>query len=146
MSYDPDEPVRTDSTLTYSDLQHLQLLSIFHYIVGGMSILCGCFPFIHVGMGIAMLSGAFDQAGQGGPPRELGWLFIAIGGAIILVLWTYGILVVVCGRKLSTRRNYWFCFVMACIECLEVPFGTVLGVFTIIVLLRPSVKARFGVT
>jgi hypothetical protein len=32
---------------------------------------------------------------------------------------------------------------MACIICLSIPFGTVLGVFTIIVLNRPTVKARF---
>jgi hypothetical protein len=30
---------------------------------------------------------------------------------------------------------------MVCAECLFIPFGTILGVFTIIVLLRESVKA-----
>jgi len=34
---------------------------------------------------------------------------------------------------------------MACIECLFMPFGTVLGVFTILVLVRESVKQLFGV-
>jgi hypothetical protein len=33
---------------------------------------------------------------------------------------------------------------MACVACLSVPLGTVLGVFTIIVLMRPSVKALFA--
>jgi hypothetical protein len=33
---------------------------------------------------------------------------------------------------------------MACIECLFLPFGTILGVFTIIVLSRESVKELFG--
>jgi len=37
-----------------------------------------------------------------------------------------------------------FCFVVACIECLFMPFGTVLGAFTIIVLMRPSVKNLFA--
>jgi len=36
--------------------------------------------------------------------------------------------------------------VMACVECLFIPFGTILGVFTIIVLLRESVKALFAAT
>ncbi|MBI3407520.1 MAG: hypothetical protein HY040_04090 [Planctomycetes bacterium] len=110
-----------------------------------MSIFCGCFPFIHVGIGIAILSGAFDRPGQPAPPPFFGWFLIGIAGGIIVAMWTYGTLVIISGRKLATQRNYWFCFVMACIECLEVPFGTVLGVFTIIVLLRPSVKGRFGV-
>jgi len=34
--------------------------------------------------------------------------------------------------------------VMACVECLLMPFGTVLGVFSIWVLNRQSVKGLFG--
>jgi len=33
--------------------------------------------------------------------------------------------------------------VIAGIECLFMPFGTVLGVFTLVVLVRPSVKELF---
>jgi hypothetical protein len=36
-----------------------------------------------------------------------------------------------------------FCIVAACIACLQQPFGTILGVFSIIVLMRPSVKTAF---
>jgi hypothetical protein len=36
-----------------------------------------------------------------------------------------------------------FCLVMAGIQCIFMPFGTVLGVFTIIVLMRNSVKEAF---
>ena len=36
-----------------------------------------------------------------------------------------------------------YCFVVAAIECILIPFGTVLGVFTIIALSRPSVKVLF---
>jgi len=32
---------------------------------------------------------------------------------------------------------------VAAVECIFMPFGTVLGVFTIIVLNRPSIKALF---
>ena len=35
---------------------------------------------------------------------------------------------------------------MAGLECILMPFGTVLGVFTLIVLMRDSVKALFGVS
>jgi hypothetical protein len=39
-----------------------------------------------------------------------------------------------------------FCLAMAGIEAaLCMPLGTVLGIFTIIVLMRPSVKQAFGV-
>jgi hypothetical protein len=35
--------------------------------------------------------------------------------------------------------------VIAAVECIFFPFGTVLGVLTIIVLMRPSIKSLFGV-
>jgi len=37
-----------------------------------------------------------------------------------------------------------FCLVMAGAECLFMPFGTVLGVFTIILLLQEPVKQLFN--
>ena len=50
----------------------------------------------------------------------------------------------IAGRFLATRKHYMFCLVMAAIECLFTPFGTVLGVFTIVVLMRDSVKQSFA--
>jgi hypothetical protein len=127
-----------------TDAQYLRLLSIFHYIVGGLAALCGCFPFFYVGMGIAMTAGLFDRAGGQPPPPFVGWILIAVGSAVIAAAWAFAFCVILAGQKLMSHRNYWFCFVMACIECCFSPFGTVLGVFTIIVLLRPSVKVVSG--
>jgi hypothetical protein len=125
------------------DLEQLGLLAIFHYIVGGIMALCGCFPFIHLGLGVAMLSGAFHEPGKPAPPLFLGWLLIGIASFAILLSWSLAFCVVLAGRKLAQRRNYTFCFVIAALECFFMPFGTVLGAFTIIVLQRASVKAMF---
>jgi hypothetical protein len=54
------------------------------------------------------------------------------------------ILILITGRCLSRRKAYSFALVAACMECLFVPFGTILGVFTIVVLSRESVKALFS--
>ena len=48
------------------------------------------------------------------------------------------------GYSLSMRKNYVFCFVIACLTCLKMPLGTILGVFTILVLNRPTVKEMFN--
>jgi hypothetical protein len=53
------------------------------------------------------------------------------------------ICIFITGRSIAHRKHYWFSFVIACIECIFMPFGTVLGVFTIIVLARESVKRLF---
>jgi hypothetical protein len=44
---------------------------------------------------------------------------------------------------LSERRNPTFIMVIAAIQCLNMPLGTALGVFTIVVLQRASVKRLF---
>ena len=54
--------------------------------------------------------------------------------------------VALAGRKLTQRRGHLFCLVVAGVECCFFPFGTVLGVLTILVLTRPSVKHAFGVS
>ena len=126
------------------DLEHLRLLSTFHYVVGGVAGLFACFPCIHLTLGILLVSGVIPQ----GPREEMapafvGWLFIAIGGVMIVVGWTLAVLILMAGRFLARRSHYTYCFVVAAVECLLMPFGTVLGVFTIIVLMRPSVKPLF---
>jgi hypothetical protein len=51
----------------------------------------------------------------------------------------------VVGVQIRNRRWWTFCYLTGWGECLMFPFGTVLGIFTIIVLSRPSVKLLFGV-
>jgi hypothetical protein len=127
------------------DDEHLRLLSIFHYVVAGVTALIGCCPSIHLAVGIALLAGAFPPDTHGeAPPRFIGAFFVVFSAAMILSLWTLAVFLLLAGRNLARRRGHTFCFVVACIACLFMPFGTVLGAFTIIVLSRPSVKARFG--
>ena len=54
------------------------------------------------------------------------------------------ICILIAGRSLALRKRYSFVLVMACIECLFIPFGTILGVFTIVVLSRESVRGLFS--
>jgi hypothetical protein len=136
--------VEEGGTAMNQDLQHLKLLSIFHYVVGGLMALIACFPIIHFVVGLIMIvSPASMSGGREPPPPALGWVFVLIGGAIILVGWTGAICLMFAGWFLRRGKHYWFCFATACFSCLFHPFGTVLGVFTIIVLLRPSVKRLF---
>jgi lysylphosphatidylglycerol synthetase-like protein (DUF2156 family) len=126
------------------DEEHLRLLSIFHYVVGGITALFACFPCIHLGLGIALVSGVLPVPhGQQRVDPFIGWLFIILGSVLILVGWTLAVAILCAGRFLAGRTHYTYCFVVAAIECILMPFGTALGVFTIIVLSRPSVKALF---
>jgi hypothetical protein len=127
------------------DNEHLKLLCIFHYVVSGMAALFACFPIIHLVLGLFFIL-APEKFGHGSqqPPAWIGWFFVAFASVLILVGWTLAVLVLMAGRFITRRKHYMFCFVMACVECIFMPFGTVLGVFTILVLNRASVKELFA--
>jgi hypothetical protein len=126
------------------DLQYLKLLSIFHYVVGGLAALFSFIPVIYVGIGIlAVCIPGFFEAQDGAMPLFIGWVFIIMGAVLIVLEWAFSACIIVAGRSLARQVHYMFCVVIAAIECIFMPFGTVLGVFTIVVLARPSVKEMF---
>ncbi len=127
------------------DEEHLRLLSIFHFILGGLSALAFCIPLIHLTLGIALVTGIIPsgQKGEEVPQQVVGWFFIGCASLAIVLGWSYSISMVIAGRRLRQHRTYTFCITMAALSCASVPFGTCLGVFTILVLARPSVKQLF---
>jgi hypothetical protein len=141
----PAPPIPSD------DDAHLRALSICWYVVSGLSALCGC------AMGAILIgfSTLFTKAiesvpvapGQQPPPREFidlfGWMYGGMGVLYLGLGLGSALLSFLTARWLAARRNRVFCFVSAAIACLSVPIGTALGVFTIIVLSRPSVQQAF---
>jgi len=134
----------TDNKVLVQDENHLRLLSIFHYVVGCLTALFFCFPLIHVSVGVAMLMGAFADGSPNQPPQFIGIIFVLIGSLIILFGWSVAGCTMYAGHCLSRRKNHTFCLVIAAISCMIVPFGTILGVLTIIVLVKPEVKSLFN--
>ena len=132
-------------TVVSADDQHLRLLAIFHYVWGGLIALASSITLIHITLGIVMLvnPAAFNSPGQPPTPNFVGWMFLLIGLAILLLGWTLGGLTIYSGRCLKQRRGHVFSLILAGIHCLSFPLGTALGIFTFIVLLRPTVKAEY---
>jgi hypothetical protein len=127
------------------DEEQLRLLSIFHYVVGGLAGLFALFPIFHLVFGLFMVYAPDKFAGHGQPPPAfVGWLFVIFAVVFITLGWIFAAFVLTTGRFLARRKHYTFCLVMGCIECVFVPFGTVLGVFAALVLVRESVKQLFG--
>jgi len=129
------------------DDEHLQLLAVFHYVVAGLAAVFALFPIFHLIIGLMMVL-APDKLGTAGAPvpAMLGWFFVIFAATIIIMGWGFAVLVFTAGRFLARRKHHTFCVAMAAVECIFMPFGTVLGVFTMIVLMRESVKQRFSVT
>jgi hypothetical protein len=126
------------------DEDHLGLLTVFHYVLAGLGAVFSMFPLIHLGLGLMLALHPEKLDSHGSPPSAfIGWFFVAVASVIILMGLTFAVFVFFAGRSLAKRKGYTFCLVMAGIECAFFPFGTALGVFTLIVLCRPSVKAIF---
>ncbi len=131
------------------DKEHLRLLAIFHYVVAGLAALFSFFPLLYTTVGAIFIFAArhgTPKPGEELPPEFLGWIFVVLGLLLFLLGTAMAICILIAGRCLSRRKHYTFALVMACIECLFIPFGTILGVFTIIALSRESVKELFTAT
>ena len=112
--------------------------------VAGLAALFALFPLIHLVIGIAMVTGRFPDQKDQAPVQLFGWFFIAFAGLWIVCGLAFAVCLALAGRYLSQRRHYTYCLVMAGIACAFMPFGTVLGVFTIVTLMREPVQALFG--
>lgn len=142
----PPPPLTSTSVPTPEDAEHLRLLSIFHYIVGALGFVFGSFPLIHVAFGMFMVFAPLPagNAVSDMGPKFFGLFFVVIGLVVVLFAWLMALCTIFSGRYIASRRRRNFSVVVACILCVFVPFGTVLGVFTLLVLSRPSVKQAYG--
>lgn len=131
--------------LNFQDENHLNALKICYYVMAGLGVLGLLFLLVHYAM-MASIFGVISkspevkdaQTLQEMPSLFIGFyaIFAVIGLVqIILNLW--------CARALGKRQTPTFIQVVAGLNCMGFPLGTVLGVFTFIVLARPAVHRHF---
>ena len=130
---------------TSDDREHVRLLAIFHFVLAGLMSLFGCLGVVYVIMGALIATSKFEGP-EPPPPPEFGWFIAGMGAFIMVLIWTIAGLIIVSGRRLLQHRSRLFCMVMAGLMCLSFPLGTILGVFTLVVLSRPGVRQLFGET
>lgn len=129
------------------DERHLEILSIFHFVGAGLALIGILFLFLHYEfMHSFFTNPAFWQNQKQPPPFSptqffnlFKWFYIIFGMWFLVS----GILNVISGFCLRAKRYRTFSLVVAGINCLHIPLGTVLGVFTIIVLVRDSVRELY---
>ncbi|MDQ8185662.1 hypothetical protein [Pelagicoccus sp. SDUM812002] len=124
----------------------LNNLSVAHYAVGALTVVFACMPLFYMAIGLFMVFGeeSFLPDTEQVPPEFIGWFFFGMGLIFFLLGQATAGCVIASGRYLKQRKNYTFSFVVACFSCAIFPFGTILGVFTIIVLSRDAVKRIYG--
>jgi len=125
------------------DKEHLRLLAVFHYISGGMAVFFALLFFFYTALmsmiPVEDLNTSNVQVPGASPEQILGvisWLFGVLGTMSII----YGLLQIISGRFMIRRRHRIFSFIVAIPNIIFIPYGTLLAVFTLIVLDRTSVK------
>jgi len=131
---------------TDQDREHLRLLAIFYYIWAGFQALGGLMGLAFIGVGAFIASSPQISQSNNPPPPWFGAIFAGLGALVFVSVEGMAALSFFTGRFLSRRQHHTFCVVISILNCLSLPFGTALGVFSILVLQRSSVKALFSGT
>jgi hypothetical protein len=127
------------------DADQLNLLSIFHFVGAGLALVGILFILAHFALFHAIFANPkmWENQKQSPPPAKFfaifKWLYL------VFAVWfiSSGILNVISGLCIRARKHRTFSVVVAAINCLHIPLGTVLGVFTIVVLERDSVRELY---
>jgi len=134
------------------DEEHLRVLSVLYLVYGGLAacVCLGAVAFLLAG-GVAVATAAASAPPSSAPWNAVGagcagCVFGALGAGLSVLFGTAAALRSFTGLALRQRRHYTFCLVAAGITALGIPLGALLGVSTLIVLLRPSVERMFSET
>ena len=130
------------------DVSQLKTLAVLHFVYAGFLGLMGLFFVLYIVIGIAMATSPPSTGGSSGgpPPEAIGGIFALIGAFAMILMWGKAALVVWSAVNLRAHRRMTLSYVVAGLTCLNVPFGTALGIATFMTLNRPSVKALYQET
>lgn len=120
---------------------HLDVLAVFHYVNGGLHLLIALFTLGALGIGLGAATGWGDNW-----QAEAGCSLLGVMLFVFIVLGGYAVLNLLAGRALQTRSNYVLTMLASAVNCLNLPLGTLLGIFTLVTLSDPQVKALFEPT
>jgi hypothetical protein len=126
------------------DDSHLKVLSICFYVKAALVGLTSLIFSIYIILGVVFMTADVPRKSGEPPPELLGGVFVVFGLVLMAVFLVLAFLAFWAGRSISKRRNHTFILIIAALMCFSMPLGTILGVFTFIVLLRDSVKALFN--
>jgi hypothetical protein len=133
---------RPDSARKILDDEHLRLLRIGYFVSAAYTAAVIPFGLLYASMGV-LLTTLPSTSTAPPPPTFISWFIGIIGTTIAAIATLMAVLKLMTAIRLKERRSRVLCLITAGISCLEIPWGTVLGVLTFIVLNRQSVRELF---
>lgn len=124
----------------HPDASALKVLTILQFVWGGLTVLGSCGCLFYLVMGIFFVSAPPKNA-EGA--EVVGPIFIVMGSVGSLLVISAAVVSFISAASISARRRRTFCIAASAFHCLFFPLGTALGVFGLVMLLKPAVKDLF---
>lgn len=125
----------------YMPTDNMDTFATLHLVKGILTIFFSLFFLLYIFLGSAFMFAPIENNSD--MPFHPGSIIIVIGTIGFVITVSIGILTLLAAKYIKERRNYNFIFAIAVLNCLAGILGIILGIFTIIDLNKPHVKAQF---
>ena len=129
------------------DADHLRLLAVFHFVLAALTLVGLGFLFLHYTIFNSVISNPDmwkNHKNVPAPPIKevfaiFKWFYLFFGACLV----AGGVGNLLSGLFIRKRKHRVFTLIVAGLNCLQIPFGTTLGVFTFVVICRDSVRELY---
>ena len=136
-----------EETQAVRDQEHLRLLALFHYISGAVtvafSLLYGLWALFASVMFASIPQQARGNINDPFAEQFMPVMIFGMFGIFCVIGVIYGIVEIVAGRFISQRRLRIFTIIASLPRLIFIPYGTILTIFTLLVLDRASVRLHY---
>jgi hypothetical protein len=123
--------------------RHTRTLSILHTIWGALQLF-GALVILLLFMGGSYIASEAAWESGDAPPDWAFGLIKGMGVGLFLLVATFGVLNILSGIWITKRINRTASMVIAGFNCLSVPLGLALGIYTFIILTDDQVKQEYS--
>ena len=131
-----------DTKQAIIDTEHLKLLRWAYFLSAGLTACFSLMGLAYAGMG-AFITSIPVKEGQTPPPEAIVWGLAIVGITVTVIMLALAAAKLRVAKALRERNSRTLCYVVAVLTMFGMPFGTFLGVLTLVVLSRPSVANTF---
>jgi len=146
-TFSPTVAPLTQEARQIIDNEHIKMLCIFNYVMAGLCLVGLLVLCLHFALMAAVFTNpgfASSRGGVSGPPLGaiigIAAIFYLVFGCLMAVI---GFLNFLSAQFMRKRVHRTFSMTIGGLNCLSIPFGTILGVFTFLVLSRVSVVQSY---
>ena len=121
----------------------METLSLLHRVAGfafAFFSLCGLLPLT---TGLPVVLGIVSERAGTGEPRSVGEILVLMGAGVVLMFAALALGAFQSTGWIRRRESRGLVIAMECVLLLFLPLGTALGIYGLVLLSKPHVKAAF---